>query len=246
MNHPYYNYCRKRKRVDYITNNVFRLLMDRSEIYWDSFLPAFFDRMSVMMKKNMTDLVSDYGITGAHAIYLIALRLQDGQTLVEISRFLDLDTSNTNRVVKVLRDEGLIYDDRKSDSNKKYRIFLTEKGAQLADYVMEKIIELNNSYLKGIPYKDIIQMRRTLMHIMDNMGVDLEEYIGSKYTSRFYTYLQLNPEDADYPIEYRRVENSDRYHRSQYDYDDRKADHSDQNLQGTEDMQYRRPPRPTE
>ena len=192
--------------------------MDRSEIYWDSFLPAFFDRMSVMMKKNMTDLVSDYGITGAHAIYLIALRLQDGQTLVEISKFLDLDTSNTNRVVKVLREKELIYDDRKSESNKKYRIFLTEKGAQLADYVMEKTIELNDSYLKGIPYKDIIQMRRTLIQIMDNMGVDLEEYIGSKYTSRFYTYLQLNPEDADYPIEYRRVENAERHHKTHPDY----------------------------
>ena len=172
-----------------------------------------------MMKKNMTDLVADYGITGAHAIYLIALRLKDGQTLVEISRFLDLDTSNTNRVVKVLREKDLIYDDRQSESNKKYRIFLTEKGAQLADYIMDKTIELNDSYFRGIPYRDIIHMRRTLIQIMDNMGVDLEEYIGSKYTSRFYTYLQLNPEDSDYPIEYRRVENVERRQRTHRTHD---------------------------
>ena len=28
------------------------------DIYWNSFLPAFFDRMSVLMRKNMTAIVS--------------------------------------------------------------------------------------------------------------------------------------------------------------------------------------------
>lgn len=159
----------------------------------------------VIMRKNLTDLVADYGITGAHAVYLIALKLQDGQTLVEISNFLDLDTSNTNRVIKVLREKGLIFDDRRSADSKKYRIYLTPKGSDLADYVMDETIKLNDSYFRDISYADIIHMRRTLMHIMDNMGVDLVEYIGSRYTSRFYTYFQMNPEEPDYPIEYRRV-----------------------------------------
>ena len=57
-----------------------------------------------------------------------------------------------------------------ASTNNGVKNYAGSRGAQLADYVMEKTIELNDSYLKGIPYKDIIQMRRTLIQIMDNMG----------------------------------------------------------------------------
>ena len=98
----------------------------QEDVYWNSFLPAFFDRMSFQMRKNMTEVVSPYGLTSAHAVYLIALKLQDGQTLVSLSRFLDLDTANTNRVIKVLREKGFVYDDRKTENSKKY--FLSDRG----------------------------------------------------------------------------------------------------------------------
>jgi hypothetical protein len=55
-------------------------MSDGEDVYWNSFLPAFFDRMSLVMRKNMTDIVSDHGLTSAHAVYLIALHIKDGQT----------------------------------------------------------------------------------------------------------------------------------------------------------------------
>ena len=100
--------------------------------------------MSVQMRKNMSAIVQPYGLTHSHAIYLIALHLQDGQTLVGLSRFLDLDTANTNRVIKVLREKEFIYDDRESESSKKYRIYLTEKGHSLAKAVINRLKEVND------------------------------------------------------------------------------------------------------
>lgn len=178
---------------------------NNEDIYWNSFLPAFFDRMSVQMRKNMTNIVSDYGLTSAHAIYLIALKLQDGQTLVGLSRFLDLDTANTNRVVKVLREKGLIYDDRKTENSKKYSIFLTDKGLALATMIMDEITELNNSYFKGIPYEDILKLRNTLIRILNNIDLDIDSYMGSKYENPFYTLLHITPMDDDYVTESRLV-----------------------------------------
>ena len=35
----------------------------QEDVYWNSFLPAFFDRMSFQMRKNMTEVVSPYGLT---------------------------------------------------------------------------------------------------------------------------------------------------------------------------------------
>lgn len=179
---------------------------EREDVYWNSFLPAFFDRMSLVMRKNMTEIVSDYGLTSAHAVYLIALHLRDGQTLVSLSRFLDLDTANTNRVVKVLREKGLIYDDRKSESSKKYSIFLTEEGHKLAAKVMNGITDLNNSYFRDIPREDILQMRNTLIRVLNNMNTDIDSYMGSKYEDPFYTHLHIIPPADGYEAESIRVQ----------------------------------------
>ena len=175
------------------------------DVYWNSFLPAFFDRMSVLMRKNMTHIVEDYGLTSAHAIYLIALKLQDGQTLVSLSRFLDLDTANTNRVIKVLRSKGLVYDDRRSENSKKYSIFLTESGKDLATRLMDGITELNNQYFADIPREDILHMRKTLIHVCNNMNMDIDGYMGSKHENPFFTLLHITPLDGDYATESRRL-----------------------------------------
>jgi DNA-binding MarR family transcriptional regulator len=150
----------------------------------------------MQMRKNMTSIVEPYGLTHAHAIYLIALHLQDGQTMVGLSRFLDLDTANTNRVIKLLREKGFVYDDRSDSSQKKFRIFLTEEGKKLAETVMTKITELNNSYFANIPREDIIKMRNTLIQVLNNMNLDIDEYMHSKYEDPFYTHLHLVPEDG--------------------------------------------------
>lgn len=183
--------------VESITNNV----PDREDIYWNSFLPAFFDRMSLQMRKNMTDIVSDYDLTSAHAIYLIALKLQDGQTLVSLSRFLDLDTANTNRVIKILKEKELVYDDRKTDKSKKFNIYLTDSGRNLADRIMAGITELNNSYFEGIPREDVLQLRNTLIRILRNMNLDIDSYMGSKYEDPFYTHLHIIPPEDGYETE---------------------------------------------
>lgn len=175
----------------------------QEDVYWNSFLPAFFDRMSFQMRKNMTEVVSPYGLTSAHAVYLIALKLQDGQTLVSLSRFLDLDTANTNRVIKVLREKGFVYDDRKTENSKKYFIYLTEAGQELAAIVMASVTELNNSYFRDIPREDVLHLRNTLIHVLKNMNLDIEKYMHSKYEDPFYTHLHIIPLDNDYATESR-------------------------------------------
>ena len=161
--------------------------------------------MSVLMRKNMTQIVEPYGLTSAHAIYLIALKLQDGQTLVSLSRFLDLDTANTNRVIKVSREKDFVYDDRKTENSKKYSIYLTESGQSLATEIMDGITELNNSYFEDIPREDVLHMRNTLIHILNNMNVSIDSYMGSKYENPFYTHLHITPLDNDYATESRLV-----------------------------------------
>ena len=170
---------------------------EKYDLYWNSFLPVFFDRISMVIKRTMTEAVREYGITSAHATYLIALHLQDGQTLLELSRFLDLDPANTNRVIKVLKDQGLVYDDRESQRSKKYRIFITESGKDAAIRAMEATNKVLNDPLNQISEEELLQVRTTLIKILNIIDPDLDKYMSSKWTHPFYTYLHFIPPQGE-------------------------------------------------
>ena len=185
-------------------------MVTREDTYWNSFLPVFFDRMGTIMRKNMTKIVSEHGLTSAHSIYLIALNLQDGQTMIQLSSFLDLDPANTNRVLKTLKEKGFVYDDRKTEASKKYSIFLTESGRDLAKKIMTSLTDLNNSYFEGIPREDVVRMRNTLIRVLQNMDPDLDKYIGSEMSDPYYTYLQAIPANIDFVVIPRRLIDDDK------------------------------------
>jgi DNA-binding MarR family transcriptional regulator len=178
----------------------------KEDLYWNSFLPMFFDRVGTIMRKNMTKIVEEYGLNSGHAIYLIALNLKNGQTLMELSRFLDLDPANTNRVIKVLREGGFVYDDRKKQESKKYRVYLTEQGWELSTKIMNDVVDLTNSYFEKVPHENILIMRNTLIAILKNMDPDIETYMKSKYANPYFTYLTTVPLDDDYPVVPRRLQ----------------------------------------
>jgi len=180
-------------------------MVTREDTYWNSFLPVFFDRMGTIMRKNMTKIVNEHGLTSAHVIYLIALNLQDGQTMIQLSRFLDLDPANTNRVLKTLKEKGFVCDDRKNESSKKYSVFLTEPGRDLAKTIMTSLTELNNSYFEGIPREDVVRMRNTLIRVLQNMDPDLDKYISSESNDPYYTHLQSIPANIDFVVIPRRL-----------------------------------------
>jgi len=176
-----------------VGKHVFSVMSANSEIYWNSYLPIFFDRMSMAMRDHMTESVSEYGLTSAHAVYLIALELQGAMTQKDLSKFLDMDPANTNRVVKVLRDKGMIYDDRVNQDSRNYKIYLTEIGKKLAKKTMDDTSAWTDEIMADIPLEDVLNMRNTLIHILRKMGVDIEGYMGTEYVNPFYTYLLTNP-----------------------------------------------------
>lgn len=165
--------------------------------YLDSFLPIFYDRLSLITKRVMADCVKAYGLSGVHATYLVALSLREGQTLVELSRFLDIDAANTNRVVKALKECGLAYDDRPSPNSKKFSIYLTEEGEELAAEILSRTRESMNSLFRGIPKFSIDNMRYTVIKMLYNADPGLEDYVDSKWVNPFFAYLSLGWEEND-------------------------------------------------
>ncbi len=178
---------------------------DQDNMYWNSFLPIFFERMTFLMRKAMNKSLSQYNLTSSHAFYLIALNLQGSQTLLELSDFLDIDPGNTNRVIRLLTEMGLVEDDRDSPRSKKYRVFLTDKGKELAEQVMYDTNAQMNSYFEGISEERIQDLRNTLVDILQNVDPEFHTYVDSKYINPFYTYLGVFTKDPEFTVLPRRV-----------------------------------------
>lgn len=170
---------------------------DRYDIYWNSFLPIFFDRMNATMRRHMTEEVAEYGLTSAHAVYLIALTLEGGMTLLDLSKFLDMDPANTNRVIKVLRSKGLVYDDRKFPDSRGFVVFPTEEGKKIGQKLMDSTTEWMNKSMEGISREEIMSVRNVLINILKKIDPDLETYMASEYEGPFYTYLHTHPPNAE-------------------------------------------------
>ena len=170
---------------------ILRGVDDENNAYWNSFLPIFFDRVNIATRRVVANCVKDFGLNAIHAEYLIALNLREGMTLVELSKFLDVDTANTNRVVKTLREKGLVYDDRQDEKSKGFKVYLTEEGIELADHIMVETQACMNGFFKGIPRFSVDNLRNTLIKILYNTDPDFEEYVDSDLVNPFFTYMGL-------------------------------------------------------
>ena len=166
----------------------------RPNTYWNSYLPVFFDRMSSHMRAHMTSVVQDYGLTSAHAIYLIALEIGGPMSQKELSRFLDLDVANTNRVIKVLREKGMVCSEDPGAGSKNCKMALTRIGSELAVRVMESTDQWMDSLMANVPLEDVMNMRNTLITILKSMDPKLDEYMSSENKSYYYTYLSTTAE----------------------------------------------------
>lgn len=173
---------------------------DLRNIYWDSFLPIFFDRMNILMRKAMNQTMERYGLTSAHSYYLIALDVEDGQTQRQLSRFLDMDPANTNRVMKDLLNRGFVRTEPVSPGSKRLLFRLTDEGRKAADDVMAETQDRMNGYMAGIPREEVDDLREKLIKILNNVDPEFLTYVDSPHANPFYTYLSLVPPDDDYTV----------------------------------------------
>ncbi len=157
--------------------------------YWNAFLPALLDRLSFHMRKNLTESVKPYGLNSSHAIYILALRVQDGQTTAGLSRFLDIDNANTHRVLKVLKEKGIVYDDRTDPRSKKYHIFLTDYGRDLAEKIIGFMSEIDMEYSAGLTEEELSALQDAFLKIMRNAVAAETKPNMIGFDRPYYSYL---------------------------------------------------------
>ena len=145
------------------------------EVYWNFFTTMLFDKIVRGMKKDITEDVSEFGLTTAHVPYLLALNLNDGQSLVSMSHFLEMDRANTTRVIKNLEDRGLVISDRHYMGERNAHIFLSEEGRKVSSELFRHMVRLNERYFSGIPESEILHVKNILIKMFQNISRMMKE-----------------------------------------------------------------------
>jgi len=79
------------------------------------------------------------GYKGAYAIYLVTMsRYPEGITAAQLSEYCVKDKAAVSRIVAEMEDRGLIKRSGNGENLYRAKLFLTDKGEQLAEFVKQK------------------------------------------------------------------------------------------------------------
>ncbi len=106
---------------------------------FERFSYAIFD-ISRSWHKIATDVMEEYGLKGAHSVYLTALcRYPEGLTSPMLCKICGKDKADVSRAMNIMAAKGLVIKSG-SNQNKYNGVFnLTELGIKVADTVRSKI-----------------------------------------------------------------------------------------------------------
>ncbi|MGE5544148.1 MAG: MarR family winged helix-turn-helix transcriptional regulator [Bacillota bacterium] len=102
--------------------------------------------MRTAMKKidrYLASRLEEYGVSVPQSFVLFALLEEDGSTLKEIGTKAQIDSSSMTVLVDKLENEGLLERRLDSQDRRAIRVFLTPKGKDLAEKVMDLAVDFN-------------------------------------------------------------------------------------------------------
>ena len=89
--------------------------------------------------KSQTKMLKPFNLTSRHAGYIMALSNGNGMTMKALSETLCVDPANTTRVIAFLDEKGYVTNDCKKEGCRKFNVFLTEKGKQVAQEMKKSV-----------------------------------------------------------------------------------------------------------
>ena len=102
--------------------------------------------------------------------YLILELLIDNDEMYQrqIAEITHKDRANVARIIKILKNKGLIEKIPQARGRKIYKIVVTEKGKKVKDEIYPTIIELRKILYANISKEDLITTFNTIQKIYEN------------------------------------------------------------------------------
>lgn len=113
--------------------------------------------------------MESYGLGSTHPFCLRALQLHpEGMTRTQLATACSVDKAQISRLVAELVEMDYVVEESKGAGYRK-KVFLTDRGRQIAEEIDGKIARVLDYVSGKIPIEDIEQMYDTLQRICENL-----------------------------------------------------------------------------
>lgn len=113
--------------------------------------------------------LSQVGLTYPQYLVMMVLWNNDGATVTDIAKQIQVDSSTITPLLKRLELTGFISRNRNKSDERIVNIFLTENGLKIQAEVA--ILQKNVACQTGLPEEQFIELRSTLFALIDNLSV---------------------------------------------------------------------------
>ena len=95
----------------------------------------------------MAKELEDYGIGSGQFDFLMVLYRKDGISQENLAKILKVSKATSTRAIQSLEKEGYVYRQRDENDLRAYRVYLTGKGREMRDIILEKLISFVDTLL---------------------------------------------------------------------------------------------------
>jgi len=112
--------------------------MKNIEVLENEILPLILNKISKNCIRQNDIFLKPYGFSKHHALYITCLyKYSEGLRMNDFNDIIGCDKANTSRAIADLLGKGLIYKDTANESEKKFKVKLTEQGYKIANMLIE-------------------------------------------------------------------------------------------------------------
>ncbi|MDD3246844.1 MAG: MarR family transcriptional regulator [Methanosarcina sp.] len=101
-------------------------------------------------RSNLAYMVKEletYRIGSGQFDFLMVLYHKDGISQESLAKILKVSKATSTRALQSLEKEGYVYRQRDENDHRAYKVYLTEKGKEIRDVVLEKLISFVDTLL---------------------------------------------------------------------------------------------------
>ena len=106
------------------------------------------------IRRIKTEIMAEHNLKCPHVSTIYYLYESGGMTLKELCESCNEDKGAVSRSVKSLEQEGLVEKDDATEAKYKNKLFLTQKGKELGEKIVEKIDSAVEYAVKGLSVED--------------------------------------------------------------------------------------------
>ncbi len=135
----------------------------------DNCLGFIANRLVKAFLKLLDYKLENFNLTGAQFCVLTKLFEEEGLTQTQLAHRLYIESPTLVRTLDRLEEAGLIERRRVPSDRRAFHIFLTPKGRELQEVLLQKGSEVHNIAVKGLSEAEIAQLKDLLFQLWQNL-----------------------------------------------------------------------------